>query len=274
MIPRPVFETKYDGLPVYVYQTNHELGMAAAAMALAVLRGAVLARGSANLVLAAANSQLTFLHALRATAGLDWSRVRVLHMDDYIGIDQAHPACFAQFLRRHFLDYISPQAFYPISCYTANLDAVCQEYERLLLEYPVDLCAMGIGENGHVAFNDPPFADFDDPVWVKPVKLDERSRQQQVGEGHFASVDQVPTHAITLTIPALLSARHILVIVPEARKAEAVLRTLTGPIRADCPASILRRTAHAHLLLDLGSARYILPGPDVSDSQSVSDTTY
>ncbi len=137
---------------------------------------------------------------------------------------------------------------------TDDVEAACREYEALLRSHPADLCAMGFGENGHLAFNDPPYADFDDPVWVKPVKLDERSRRQQVGEGHFRSLDEAPTHAITLTIPALLSARRILCIVPEARKAEAVQRCLLGPITEACPGSILRRVGHAHLFLDAESA--------------------
>jgi glucosamine-6-phosphate deaminase len=129
----------------------------------------------------------------------------------------------------------------------------------LLRANPADLCALGFGENGHLAFNDPPFADFDDPLWVKVVKLDDVSRRQQVGEGHFASIQEVPTHAVTLTIPALLAARRVLAIVPEGRKAEAVARALKGAITTDCPASILRRTAHAHLFLDADSAAKILP---------------
>jgi glucosamine-6-phosphate deaminase len=113
---------------------------------------------------------------------------------------------------------------------------------------------MGIGENGHLAFNDPPYADFDDPVWVKVVQLDERSRRQQVGEGHFAGLADVPTHAVTLTIPALLAAKSVLCIVPEARKAEAVHASLRGPVTEDCPASILRTQPHARLYLDRDSA--------------------
>ena len=113
---------------------------------------------------------------------------------------------------------------------------------------------MGIGENGHIAFNDPPYADFDDPVWAKVVRLDDRSRRQQVGEGHFASLDEVPTHAVTLTIPALLSATRVLVLVPEQRKAWAVERSLRGPVTEDCPGSILRTMGHAHLYLDADAA--------------------
>ncbi|MFZ4617686.1 MAG: 6-phosphogluconolactonase, partial [Rectinemataceae bacterium] len=129
-------------------------------------------------------------------------------------------------------------------------EADCRAYEALLRAHPADLCALGFGENGHLAFNDPPWATFDDPVWVKVVKLDERSRMQQVGEGHFASLSVVPTDAITLTIPALLSAKRVLAIVPEARKAEAVERCLLGPITEDCPGSILRQTPQARLYLD------------------------
>jgi glucosamine-6-phosphate deaminase len=141
-----------------------------------------------------------------------------------------------------------------------DLDAICKDYEQLLHSNPADVCAMGIGENGHVAFNDPPYADFDDPVWVKAVQIDDVSRMQQVKEGHFPSMDLVPRHAITLTIPALLAAQKILVIVPEARKADAVYRSLHGPIVPSCPASILRKAPHARLLLDQDSAAKSFPG--------------
>jgi glucosamine-6-phosphate deaminase len=124
----------------------------------------------------------------------------------------------------------------------------------LLRQHPADLVAMGWGENGHIAFNDPPEALFQDPVWVKVIELAEASRRQQVGEGHFGSLNEVPTHAITLTIPALLAPRKILCIVPESRKAEAVRACLTGPIEESCPGSILRTVAHAHLFLDTDSA--------------------
>ena len=250
----PLRTAQYGALRASVYASNGAMGEAAAEEARNAITGAIKARGFANIILATGNSQLTFLHTLRGLEGIDWKAVNVFHMDEYVGIDPTHPASFPRFLREHILDAVKPGAFYPVPGQAADVEAACREYEALLKAHLADLCAMGIGENGHIAFNDPPFADFDDPVWVKGVKLDERSRRQQVGEGHFKSLAEVPTHAITLTIPALLSARRILCIVPEARKAEAVEKSLLGPITEDCPASILRQVDHAQLFLDLDSA--------------------
>jgi glucosamine-6-phosphate deaminase len=134
------------------------------------------------------------------------------------------------------------------------VEAACREYEALLRAHPLDMVAMGIGENGHIAFNDPPYALFNDPTWVKVIELAEASRRQQVGEGHFKSLDEVPTHAITLTIPALLAPKAILCLVPEKRKAVAVQACMTLPISEDRPASILRTVSHARLYLDTDSA--------------------
>jgi len=253
--------TQYDSLRTSIYATNAAMGEAAADEARDVIAAAIRAKGRANVILATGNSQLTFLTALRTLPGIDWKAVNVFHMDEYVGIDPTHPASFPLFLRTHILDAVKPGAFYPVPGQAADPEAACREYEALLHAHPADLCAMGIGENGHIAFNDPPYADFDDPVWVKVVKLDERSRRQQVGEGHFPNLAAVPTHAITLTIPALLSAKRILCIVPEARKAEAIERSLLGPITEDCPASILRQAGHAHLLLDAESAARLKPEP-------------
>jgi len=250
----PIRTAQYDDLRTSIYASNGAMGEAAADDAQNIIGAAIKARGQANVILATGNSQLTFLHALRSLPGIDWAKVNVFHMDEYVGIDPKHPASFPLFLRQHILNTVKPGAFYPVPGQAADVEAACREYEALLKAHPTDLCAMGIGENGHIAFNDPPYADFADPVWVKIVKLDERSRRQQVGEGHFPNLAAVPTHAITLTIPALLAAKRILCIVPEARKAEAVEHALLGPITEDCPASILRHAGHAHLLLDQESA--------------------
>lgn len=157
-------------------------------------------------------------------------------------------------MRQHFIDFIRPRAFYPLPSQVEDVEAACRAYEALLRQHPADLVALGWGENGHLAFNDPPYALFDDPAWVKVVELTEASHRQRVGEDHFASLDEVPTHAMTLTIPALLAAKSILCLVPEARKAEAVRACLTEPVSEDCPGSILRRVDYARLYLDLDSA--------------------
>jgi glucosamine-6-phosphate deaminase len=268
MIPQPVLDIQFDELPVSVYATNQVMGLAAAHLAAEAIVQTLQHKEAANVILAAANSQLTFLNELRALPAIDWSRVNFFHMDEYIGLEPDHPASFPQFLRRHFLNYIQPRAFYAIPSQMQDQAAGCHDYDRLLHLYPADLCAMGIGENGHVAFNDPPYADFEDPVWVKIVQIDAISRQQQVNEGHFARLDLVPTQAVTLTIPALLAAKKILVMVPEKRKANAVHRTLYGPITPTCPASILRKTPQARLLLDQDAAATSFPLGDAGPSST------
>lgn len=260
MTGEAILETKVDSLPVTVYKTNEAMGEAAALEAAEVIKAAIKEKGAANIIIATGNSQLTFLETLRDLSKIDWSKVTVFHMDEYIDLPQGHPASFPTFLHHHLLDHIpAPAAFYPVTARVGQIEVDCAEYAELLRSYPADLCAMGIGENGHIAFNDPPFAEFDDPVWVKVVRLDQVSREQQVGEGHFGGLDEVPTHAITLTIPALLAAERVLCIVPEARKAEAVYQTLNGPITESCPASILRQTPHVHLYLDADAAAKAYP---------------
>ncbi|MCC6191248.1 MAG: 6-phosphogluconolactonase [Anaerolineales bacterium] len=250
----PLSEARWDDLLAYVYAASAEAGQAAAVEAAAVIRGAIAARGAANVILATGNSQLTFLAALREQPEVSWPQVNVFHMDEYLGLSPDHPASFPRFLRRRFLDGLTVHAFFPLDAQAGPPESVCAEYARLLRAHPADLCALGIGENGHLAFNDPPFAEFTDPCWVKVIRLAEASRHQQVGEGHFSDLADVPTHAITLTIPVLLAARRVLAIAPEARKALAVARALRGPVSEDCPASVLRRASHAHLFLDRESA--------------------
>jgi glucosamine-6-phosphate deaminase len=247
--------SKYDDLDVRVFPTVEELADDAAKEAAEVITSAQAERGHANVMLATGNSQLAFLGVL-TQVDLDWSTVTVLHMDEYVGVGEDHPASFARYIRQRVVDMVHPAEAFLIDG-TNAVGAEIERYTRLLAEHPLDLTCLGIGENGHLAFNDPPVADFDDPVDVKEVELDAACRQQQVGEGHFPSVDAVPRTAITLTIPALLRARRVLAIVPERRKAEAVHAALTGPINTHCPASVLRRTPHATLFLDAESASHL-----------------
>lgn len=251
---QPTKTLKIDQLPVGIYANKEDLGQAAALEARAVIIAAIQAKDVANIILATGNSQLNFLKCLRELDDINWSKVNVFHMDEFLGIDPQHRASFPVFLHKHFLDYVSVQEFFPVSGKTEDAEKTCQQYEALLRKYPTDMVALGFGENGHIAFNDPPYAKFADPVWVKVVALDEVSRQQQFGEGHFDSLEETSTHAITLTIPALLAAKHMICIVPEIRKANAVRACLREPISEARPGSILRRVAHAKLFLDRDAA--------------------
>lgn len=250
----------FEKLPVETYPDFETVGQRAGSKASQILRLAIETRGGANLVLATGNAMLSFLNFLSRTEGVEWSKVRVFHMDEYVGMKANHPASFRNFLHEKIVDHVHPADFFEIRGDAFDVELECRRYSDLLHRYPADLCCLGFGENGHLAFNDPPFADFDDPLWVKVVSLDVRSRQQQVGEKHFSSLADVPHLAITMTIPALLSARQVLGIVPEKRKAEAVKSALTGPISENCPASILRTVEHARLYLDRDSASLLVRG--------------
>jgi glucosamine-6-phosphate deaminase len=184
-------------------------------------------------------------------------------MDEYVGVGPDHPAGFQRWIRERIVEPLEPRAAHYLDG-TNEPAAEADRYAGLLQTHPLDLCCLGVGENGHLAFNDPPVADFDDPRDVKVVALDDDCRAQQVHEGHFPDVDAVPSHAITVTIPALLRAATVTAVVPERRKAEPVRRALTGPIETACPASILRRQANATLYLDTESASLtpILSSPD------------
>ena len=250
----PVRSFEADALAVRVYQTPTDLANDAARIAQRYLQETLTRQGSAALILATGNSQIQFLEALAALGGVDWSTVTCFHMDEYLGIEANHRASFRRYLRERVEARLRPKQFHYLEGDALLPLAECERYTRLLTAQPIDLCCLGIGENGHLAFNDPPVADFTDPYQVKLVKLDEACRQQQVGEGHFPSLDAVPQYALTLTIPMLCSAKRMLCIVPEQRKAQAVQAALRGPIRVACPASFLRRQAHCTLFLDTESA--------------------
>ncbi len=245
-----------DSLTVRVHDTVDGIADDAAREVEAALASAIAERGAANVMLATGNSQLAFVAKLVQSDRIDWAKVTAFHMDEYVGVAPDHPASFQRYMRErvaarvpvpfaafHYLDGIAPDA-----------DAEAARYAALLAAHPLDVCCLGIGENGHLAFNDPPVADFDDPLLVKIVALDDACKRQQVGEGHFAMIDDVPPQAITVTIPELLSAGRVIAIVPEARKADAVHASLTGPVDERCPGSALRTCAAAVLLLDRESA--------------------
>ena len=243
-----------DELSVRVFDDVQTLATAAAMDAAGAIRHAIDDRGAANIILATGNSQLVFLAALIEHRDVDWSRVTAFHMDEYVDLPPTHTASFQRYMREKVAAMIPVKEFHYLNGDTGDAQAEADRYAGLLRSHPLDLCVCGIGENGHLAFNDPPVADFNDPADVKIVALEPASRRQQVAEGHFATIDDVPTHAITVTIPALLQAARVLVIVPEARKAQPVYDALYGPISTACPASILRRQSHATLYLDRDSS--------------------
>lgn len=245
---------KVDSLEVRVFATQAEMAQVVAHEAQMVLQDAITRGGGAAVIFAAANSQIQSLAALVAMGGIDWSKVTMFHMDEYLGLDAGHPASFRRFLRERVEQRVRPKAFHWIEGETLQPVAECERYAGQLEAQPIDLCLLGIGENGHLAFNDPPVADFADRHAVKLVKLDEACRRQQVGEGHFPALPDVPQYALTLTIPTLCAARRMLCIVPERRKAQAVHDALRGPVTPACPASWLRRQAHCTLFLDAESA--------------------
>jgi glucosamine-6-phosphate deaminase len=247
-------ELRVELLAITVFADRLALDDAAAEDAARVLEAAVEERGIAHAMFATGNSQLGFIDALVARPGIPWSRVVVFHMDEYLGVDDTHPASFARYIRERIVERVRPQRVHYLFGDASDAHAECERYARLLRAHPLDLCCLGIGENGHLAFNDPPTADLDDPLDVRVVTLAPSCRRQQVGEGHFARIEDVPSSAITVTVPALLRAATVLAIVPEARKAAAVRRALEGPVDASCPASALRRCPQAHLYLDPGSA--------------------
>jgi len=243
-----------DALTVCVHDSAEQLADAAATAAREILLDSVRTRGRAFAILASAASQEKFLAALTAMPDLPWSKIILFHMDEYLGISREHPASFRRFLRERVEEKVKPHAFHYLEGDAAEPLKEIARYAGLLKAHPVDLCCLGIGENGHIAFNDPPVADFHDPHIVKLAQLDEKCRRQQVGEGQFPNLAAVPQYAYTLTIPALCAARKMICIVPERRKAEAVRETICGPIATACPASILRKMSHATLHLDSASA--------------------
>lgn len=245
-------QIKTDKMQTFIYNTRKEMGDAAGKEAARLIREILAEKGECNVVFAAAPSQNETLAALLGE-DLDFSRVRAFHMDEYVGLDLSRPQSFARYLYDHVF---SKAPFAEVHYLPATLPAeeAAKAYTALLEKYPVDIVLMGIGENGHIAFNDPPVADFADPHTVKRVELDDVCRMQQVHDGCFPNFDSVPKYALTLTVPALMRARHLICTVPAATKAKAVLAMLTGPVGEVCPATALRGHGDAKMYLDRDSA--------------------
>lgn len=240
-------------MTVVVHADAERLAAAAALEAADILGRAVEQRGEARAMFATGNSQLAMVAALAATPGVPWEQVVLFHMDEYVGVGPDHPAGFRHWIRTRLSDQVHPGAAHYLDG-LAEPASECARYSELLGRARLDLCCLGIGVNGHLAFNDPPVADFDDPASVKVVALDDTCRRQQVDEGHFPSLEDVPPTAMTVTVPALLGARQVLAVVPERRKAQAVRAALQGPVTTACPASVLRTAGHVRLHLDRDSA--------------------
>ncbi len=243
-----------DLLTTKIYPTVEAMGAEAAREAADRICALLDEKSEINMIFAAAPSQEAFLKALIADERIDWSRINAFHMDEYIGLPADAPQGFGNFLRKRLFDRVPFKAVYYINGLAEDLDAECARYAALLAEHPTDVVCMGIGENGHIAFNDPHVAEFDDPKWVKVVSLDEMCRQQQVNDKCFEHIDEVPTHALTLTIPTLMRPEWVFCIVPYTGKANAVKATVEGEISEKCPASILRKKEKSCLYLDADSA--------------------
>ena len=245
----PAIQEKYGSLDVKVYRDRDQMGKAAAGDIAAAIRTLLETQDTVRIIFAAAPSQNEVLAALK-DASVDWTRVEAFHMDEYIGLAKDAPQGFANFLKDRLFDNVQFKSCLLMDFDPSGPEPGIREYARRISEAPIDIVCLGIGENGHIAFNDPANADFHDPEIVKIVRLDDVCRQQQVNDGCFAKFDDVPKTAVTLTIPALFSGKQLFCVVPTKFKRNAVKMMLTGPVSEECPASILREHPHCTLYLE------------------------
>lgn len=242
-----------DALTVSVSEDRKALGAYAAKLAGEQLRKILAEKDFVNIVFAAAPSQNEFLAALAAEETLDWNRVRAFHMDEYTGLPDSAPQRFGNYLRSHFFDHVPLREVHFLRGDASDSEGECRRYAELLIRHPPDVVFMGIGENTHLAFNDPHVAKFNDPHMVKVVALDQSCRQQQVNDGCFNTLAEVPQHAITLTLPALMKADYIFCMVPGKTKEQAIYHTLKSDIVETYPSTILRTHPSAILFIDRDS---------------------
>jgi glucosamine-6-phosphate deaminase len=260
MKPTPISSFKLGTLAVEVYRDREALGQAAAAVVAERLRDLAKQHESVPVIFATGQSQYATLRALTAIPDVPWNQVVGFHMDEYVGFSDGHPASLRRYLHENLTSRVKLRHSYEMEGAEADAQKTCQEYADLLRAHPPLLCLLGIGENGHLAFNDPAEARFDDPEDVKLVSLDRVCRQQQVIEGWFSDLAEVPTRAMTLTLPALFRVPELILSIPGPRKARIVKRTLNDPISTACPATILRRHSNATLFLDVDSAAELTLG--------------
>ena len=247
-----------DKLKVSVYDTNKEMGAAAANDAALELIRLQANLNEINIMFAAAKSQISMLDILCTNKAIDFSKVNAFHMDEYAGLSADNPSSLAYYLTSRHLDKLNLKGIYFMNDENASYDEVCLKYAEILKAHPLDICFLGIGDNGHLAFNEPHIADFNETSWVRMVEIDDISKIQQVNAGNFPTVQDVPSLAYTVTIPVLLSAKRKFCVAPGKEKAKAVHMTLTGEITKECPASILRQDENTHLYLDKESAEMVL----------------
>lgn len=250
-------EFKAGELNVKVYDTRANMGLEAGKEAGEALRALLAKKDVVNIIFAAAPSQNEFLAALAEEPGIDWNRVHAYHMDEYVELPADHPAGFGNFLDRAIWSKVPCGEVHKIGCDKTAEQAIA-DYDVLLKGVHFDLLFAGIGENGHIAFNDPGEADFNDKALIKKVALDDVCRMQQVHDGCFATIDDVPKYALSLTCPMLMSCDKAFVIVPAPAKANAVKATVNAPINEDVPATIFRTHKDATLYVDSDSGKYIL----------------
>ncbi|MDO5580215.1 MAG: glucosamine-6-phosphate deaminase [Planctomycetia bacterium] len=245
-------------LRIMKFSSRKAMGDQAGKDAGEAIRKAIQKNGEARVIFAAAPSQDDTLAALVQEKGIDWSKVIALHMDEYIGLPLGSSARFSQYLKDHCFDLLPFKKIFLLDEGDGSLspEQLCERYDRIIREKPVDVVCMGIGENGHIAFNDPPVADFHDPKAVKIVDLDNVCRMQQVHDGCFPTLDDVPKQAITLTIPTLMAGGTLICTVPGQRKKNAVYNTVYSPISTKCPAAILREHPNATMYLDAESGNW------------------
>ncbi|MDR2915908.1 MAG: glucosamine-6-phosphate deaminase [Tannerella sp.] len=247
-------EFKKEMLKVKIFHEREKMGKEAAHDVSDVIQKLLEQKNEINIIFAAAPSQNDFMKEFAADNSIQWQKINAFHMDEYIGLDKEAPQGFGNFLKERIFGKVPFKSVHYINGQAENLSDECNRYAGLLQKYPVDIVCLGIGENGHIAFNDPPVADFQDQKQVKVVELEQACRQQQVNDGCFATLSEVPAQAFTLTIPALMKANYMFCMVPTKFKAEAVFHTLYDEINEKCPATILRTKKDAILYLDKASA--------------------